>query len=121
MFQTSFNTVDVRGCRADKALACVRDKIYDMSNTDSVFVVHGVGTGACCARQAARKGDFVPRQKMRHGSMWAQPALLRLQGSSGEPFTHFFAQSRRSRALSSRRRVREAAPSCGCRALISGD
>jgi hypothetical protein len=44
-FQTSSNTIDVRGKRADDALVIVEEKLYDKAAVGTVFVVHGVGTG----------------------------------------------------------------------------
>jgi Smr domain len=45
-FQTSFNTIDVRGKRAADALAIIEDELFDKASMGTVFVVHGVGTGA---------------------------------------------------------------------------
>ncbi|HEY0711529.1 MAG TPA: Smr/MutS family protein, partial [Polyangia bacterium] len=53
--QTRNNTVDVRGHRADEALRMVEDYLDQaaMSGADTVFVIHGHGTGAL--RRAIRE------------------------------------------------------------------
>jgi DNA mismatch repair protein MutS2 len=46
--QTSDNTLDVRGLRADDAVALTEsflDRMYGAAESD-VFIVHGVGSGA---------------------------------------------------------------------------
>jgi DNA mismatch repair protein MutS2 len=45
-FQTSGNTIDVRGNRADEALARVDQELSEKARNGVVYIVHGVGTGA---------------------------------------------------------------------------
>lgn len=44
--QTSSNTIDVRGMRAATALMIVEEQLAEMNHLNTIFVVHGVGTGS---------------------------------------------------------------------------
>lgn len=43
--QTSANTVDIRGCRADEGISKVDNAVLAQHTNSVLFVVHGVGTG----------------------------------------------------------------------------
>jgi DNA mismatch repair protein MutS2 len=45
-FQTSANTVDLRGKRAATAMMMLEEQLTEKASDGVVFVVHGVGTGA---------------------------------------------------------------------------
>lgn len=46
VMQTSSNTIDVRGMRPSVALMTVEDELAELNHLNTVFVVHGVGTGS---------------------------------------------------------------------------
>jgi DNA mismatch repair protein MutS2 len=67
--RTVDTTIDVRGARADEAIGQV-DRFVDeaiMQNRDTIFVVHGHGTGALRAAIRAHLGAHKAIEKFRAG------------------------------------------------------